>query len=388
MRSSPEQRLRDLLDAAPDAILEVDQQGRILLLNGMTEKLFGYSREELVGQPVELLIPENLRARHAHHRHDYYASPATRPMGSGLSLEGKRKDGSCFPVEISLSPVKSGEGLGVTAIIRDITERRKAEERYRSIQEKYTQELQFRNREVERADRLKTEFLSSVSHELRTPLHTIIGFSELLAEQLKGPLNEDQQRFVGHIHRDSMHLLELINQILDLSKIEAGRLELESENFALPGVIDEVMSSIRPLGEAKSIQIVTELDSTITIAADRLRFKQILLNLLGNAVKFTPEEGRICVDAKPTGGFVEISVRDNGIGIPEEERETVFEKFHQVRKTTAMARHDGTGLGLAISKALVELHGGRIWVESQPSNGSRFVFTIPSAPAAARATMG
>ena len=156
MRSSPDQRLRDLLDAAPDAIIEVDADGKILLLNGMTEALFGYSREELLGQSVELLIPEELRAGHVSNRRHYLAQPLTRPMGSGLSLRGRRKDGSCFPVEISLSPVKSADGLGVTAIIRDISERKRAEEQFQAMQEKYTRELLARNEEIERADRLKS----------------------------------------------------------------------------------------------------------------------------------------------------------------------------------------------------------------------------------------
>jgi PAS domain S-box-containing protein len=378
MRSSPDQRLRDLLDAAPDAIIEVDADGKILLLNGMTEALFGYSREELLGQSVELLIPEELRAGHVSNRRHYLAQPLTRPMGSGLSLRGRRKDGSCFPVEISLSPVKSADGLGVTAIIRDISERKRAEEQFQAMQEKYTRELLARNEEIERADRLKSEFLSSVSHELRTPLHTIIGFSELLAEELKGPLNNDQRRFVGHIHRDSLHLLDLINQILDLSKIEAGRLELRRESFAVSHATEEVLSSIRPHGEAKAIRIDTNVDSAITIAADRLRFKQILLNLLSNAVKFTPENGRICVDGSHRDGCVEMSVSDNGVGIPTEQQEYVFDKFHQVQET-AKGASTGTGLGLAITKALVELHGGSIWLESQPGKGSRFAFRIPAA---------
>ena len=377
MQSSPDQRLRDLLDAAPDSIIEVDQGGHILLLNRMTEKLFGYQRDELVGQPVERLIPEDLRAMHVHNRTGYCARPLTRPMGSGLALQGRRKDGSCFPVEISLSPVKSGDGLGVTAIIRDTSERKHSEDQLRAIQEKYNLELQLRSQEIERADRLKSEFLSSVSHELRTPLHTIIGFSELLAEELKGPLNEDQKRFIGHIHRDSLHLLELINQILDLSKIEAGRLELRMETFAASGAVEEVLTSIRPQAEAKSIRIEADLGAGVTLAADRLRFKQILFNLLSNAVKFTPENGRIRVGASPCDGFVEIFVKDNGIGIPLEERELVFDKFHQVRRATDASR-GGTGLGLAITKALVEQHGGRIWLESEPGMGSHFKFTIPA----------
>ena len=233
-----DRRFRELLEAAPDAIMEVDREGRIVLLNVVTEKLFGYSREELLQRPVELLLPQELRGAHSGHRSEYWGNPSTRPMGSGLKLHGQRKDGTRFPVEISLSPVKSEDGFRVTAIIRDISEREQAEERLRSIQERYTRELadtnrelELRNLEIERANRLKSEFLASMSHELRTPLHTVIGFSELLGEEIEGPLNEKQKRFVGHIHQDSLHLLELINDILDLSKIEAGRLELRREPF-------------------------------------------------------------------------------------------------------------------------------------------------------------
>jgi len=216
-----ERRFRELLEAAPDAIIEVDRDGRIILLNRVTEKMFGYQREELIGKSVELLIPEELRPMHSGHRAHYWNHPQTRSMGSGLALQGQRRDGSRFPVEISLSPVYSEAGFRVTAIIRDTSERKQTEDRLRAIQERYTRELEQRNRQIERADRLKSEFLASMSHELRTPLHTIIGFSELLSEELEGPLNEKQQRFVGHIHKDSLHLLELINDVLDLSKIEA-----------------------------------------------------------------------------------------------------------------------------------------------------------------------
>ena len=378
-----ERRFRELLEAAPDAIIEVDREGRIVLLNRVTEKLFGYNREELLGQPVELLIPEDLRAMHVHHRARYWDHPLTRPMGSGLTLEGRRKDGSRFPVEISLSPVKSEDGFRVTAIIRDTSERKRAESQLRAIQETYTRELaatnrelEARNRAIERADRLKSEFLASMSHELRTPLHTVIGFSELLAEQLKGPLNEDQKRFVGHIHKDSIHLLELINDILDLSKIEAGRLELRSEVLDIATVLEEALSSIRPLGRAKSIEIETNVGVSVGIEADRVRFKQVLYNLLSNAVKFTPQGGRVCVDATLRDGVVEISVSDTGVGIPPQEHEAVFDKFHQVGATTKGVR-EGTGLGLAITKRLVEQHGGRIWLESEPGKGSRFTFTLP-----------
>jgi PAS domain S-box-containing protein len=378
-----EERFRELLEAAPDAIMQVDADGRIILLNRVTEDMFGYSRDELLGQPVEVLIPPEIHARHAEHRAQYRQHPMTRTMGSGLALEGIRKDGSRFPIEISLSPSASAEGFRVIAIIRDTTERRAAEDRLRRVREDYTRrlaetnaELEMTNRELERANRLKSEFLASMSHELRTPLHTIIGFSELLAEELEGPLNEKQHRFVQHIHKDSLHLLELINDVLDISKIEADRLELRPEAFDFTALVAESLASIRSLAEAKSHTLETALDIPAAVEADRLRIKQILVNLLSNAVKFTPEGGRIRVEARVQETFVVVSVSDTGIGIPPEEHEFIFDKFHQVGATTKGVR-EGTGLGLAITKRLVEQHGGRIWVQSQPQQGSTFLFTLP-----------
>jgi PAS domain S-box-containing protein len=378
-----EQRFRELLEAAPDAIMQVDAEGRIILLNRVAEDMFGYSRDELLGQPVEALIPKELHARHAEHRAHYRHHPMTRTMGSGLALEGIRKDGSRFPVEISLSPSVTEEGFRVTAIIRDTTERRTAEERLRKVREEYTQrlaetnaELAMTNRELERANRLKSEFLASMSHELRTPLHTIIGFSELLAEELEGPLNEKQQRFVQHIHTDSLHLLELINDVLDISKIEADRLELRPEAFDLTALVAESIASVRSLAEAKSHILETALDVPAALEADRLRIKQVLVNLLSNAIKFTPEGGRIRLEARVREPFVVVSVSDTGVGIPAAEHESIFDKFHQVGATTKGVR-EGTGLGLAITKRLVEQHGGSISVESEPQKGSTFLFTLP-----------
>lgn len=370
-----ERRFRELLEAAPDAIIEVDREGRIVLLNLVTEKLFGYSREELLGKPVEVLVPQAVRGAHVHHRDRYWSHPATRPMGSGIALEGCRKDGSRFPVEISLSPVRSEEGLRITAVIRDISERKRAEDQFRAMRENYTRELELRNREVERANQLKSEFLASMSHELRTPLHTVIGFAELLGEEIEGPLNDKQKRFIEHIHKDSMHLLELINDILDLSKIEAGRLKIKREALDVAFAVEEAVSSIRPAAAAKSIAVGIEVGPFPSVLADRVRVKQILFNLLSNAVKFTPENGKIGVEAHLRDEFVEISVSDTGIGIPAEQHEAVFDRFYQLGATTKGVR-EGTGLGLAITKALVEEHGGRIRVESEPGKGSRFTFTI------------
>ena len=386
-----DRRFRELLEAAPDAIFEVDSDGRIVLLNAVAENMFGYSRAELLGQPIELLIPSDLRGRHEQHRFGYWSHPTTRPMGSGLNLLAQKKDGARFPVEISLSAVKSEDSFRVSAIVRDVTDRKQTEQLIQALHDSFTrelsatnQQLELRNREVERANRLKSEFLASMSHELRTPLHTIIGFSELLSEQLEGPLNEKQKRFVNHIHHDSLHLLELINDILDLSKIEAGRLELHPEMFDAIAALEEVLSSIRALGAQKSIGIDNHVQGELTLYADRVRFKEILYNLLSNAVKFTPDGGRIWLEAALEAGSVSISVIDTGVGIPAEEHQSIFNKFHQAGPTTRGVR-EGTGLGLAITKRLVEQHGGRIGVESEPGHGSRFTFTLPLLFAAADA---
>ena len=379
----PEQRFRQLLDAAPDAILEVDGEGRIILMNQAAERSFGYRREELLGQPIEVLVPEGARARHAGNRHGYQQSPEIRLMGSGLELEAQRKDGSRFPVEISLSPVQYDGERRVTAIVRDVSERHRIQRKLHEVQEQHAREwaatnaqLEARNLEIERANRLKSEFLASMSHELRTPLHTIIGFSELLGEGLDGDLNATQKRFVEHIHRDSLHLLELINDILDLSKIEAGRLELRCVTFQLESALQEILATVRPQAAAKSQRLRVNAAEGLSLDADRVRFKEILYNLLSNAVKFTGEGGAISVAVSREGEFARISVEDTGMGIAPEQQAAVFDAFHQVGSTTKGIR-EGTGLGLAITRRLVEQHGGHLSLVSTVGKGSRFSFTIP-----------
>ena len=261
--SQAAQRLFLFLEAAPDAILEVDRKGRIVLANPEAERMFQRSQTELLGLSVEELVPQRVRGGHAAHRDRYAAHPVRRPMGRGLHLLGLRKDGSEFAVDINLSPLADAEGH-VLCVVRDVSERRAAEE-----------EIAMRTREVERANRLKSEFLASMSHELRTPLNTILGFSELLSEEGAGTLNEKQKRFVTHIQRDALHLLELINDILDLSKIEAGRLELHMEPFPMAVATAEVLTSIRPLAIAKNLALDGDIDTTLILQADRLRHKLI-----------------------------------------------------------------------------------------------------------------
>ncbi|HTM12064.1 MAG TPA: response regulator [Bryobacteraceae bacterium] len=381
-----ERRLSLLLESLPDAIFEVDADGCIVLANTEAEHMFGRSREELLGLQVEALIPERFLHHHVSHRARYSAHPVRRPMGAGLDLFALRKDGTEFAVDINLSPLEGVETGRVLCVIRDVSSRRATEEKIKVLNQNLERrsselaaanaELSQQNREVERANRLKSEFLASMSHELRTPLNTILGFSELLSEERAGVLNEKQKRFVTHIQRDAHHLLELINDILDLSKIEAGRLELRLESFAMAVAVAEVLTSIRPLAAAKNIAVDSDVDTSLMLQADRLRFKEILYNLLSNSIKFTPAGGRIWIESRVERGSVLFLVGDTGIGIAPQDQREIFESFRQASATTKGVR-EGTGLGLAITKRLVEHHGGRIWVESEPGKGSRFFFTLP-----------
>jgi PAS domain S-box-containing protein len=372
-----ERKFRELIEHAPDAILQVDTTGKIIVANNTAESMFGYTREELLGISVDLLVPEASRTAHPGLRKAFAAAGVARPIGEGLDLRARRKDGTEVPVEISLSPVKTEQGIYITAAIRDVTERKRVEAQIRLLEKGYLQELEGRKQEAERLNRLKSEFLASISHELRTPLHTIIGFSDLLAEENEGPLNKEQKRFLGHIHRDSEHLLALINDVLDFSRIEAGRLNLHAEVLPLGDAISEAVNAIRPYAEVKGIFMQRGADLNVKVSADPLRLRQILYNLLSNAVKFTAARGTISVGVAmvPNEQFVRITVSDTGIGIADEERAQIFDNFYQVGVTTEGVR-EGTGLGLPICKQLVEMHGGKIWVESQPGQGSQFHFTL------------
>src|SRR5262245_11040769 len=237
-------------------------------------------------------------------------------------------------------------------------------------------EIEQKSRELEAASRHKSEFLANMSHELRTPLNAVIGFSEVLSERIFGELNEKQEEYLKDIHASGHHLLSLINDILDLSRIEAGRMELDVADFDLPTAIDNALTLVRERATRRSIALRTTVDERLgQIQGDGRKIRQVLLNLLSNAIKFTQEGGWIEVRATPVNGFLEVAVSDTGVGIAPEDHEAVFEEFRQVG--TADKKVEGTGLGLALSRKFIELHGGKIWVNSQIGAGSTFTFTIP-----------
>jgi protein-histidine pros-kinase len=362
-----EAKFRDLLESTPDAIIMANESGRIVLANSQAEALFGYERGELLAQLVELLLPSRYRGGHVAHRSGYFGHPRTRSMGAGLELYGRRKGGSEFPVEISLSPLQTDEGMLVMSAIRDITDRKRIEH---TLQEK--------NAELERANQAKDRFLASMSHELRTPLNGIIGFAEFLSDGKPGPLNAKQHEYLIDILNSGRHLLHLINDMLDLVKVQAGKAELSVERFSLPEVISEVCAGVRPIAESKRIEIRVDVAPGLDfVTLDRQRFKQILYNLLSNALKFSEDGGHIGIDVAAQGqDRFRLAVSDDGIGIRAEDIGRLFTEFEQLDTGTAR-RFGGTGLGLALTRSLVALHGGEINVESAFGKGSTFRVTLP-----------
>ena len=369
-----ERRFRDLIENSPDAILQVNTEGTIVIANRTAESVFGYSPAELVGSNIDMLIPE-LRRSSLSGWQQAFANPGVpRSLGQGLDLYARRQDGTDFPVEISLNPLEVDGNVHVTAAIRDITERKRTEEQVRTLQESYMAELEARQKEAERLNRIKSDFMAGITHELRTPLHTILGFSELLREESEGPLNETQKSFLDHIRRDSEHLLRLINDVLDYSRIEAGGMHLHTESLSVAEAIFSAVSAIQPHADAKGITIEIEEVGELRVLADEMRLRQIFYNLLSNAVKFTPVGGRVMVNAVQEGAFIRFTVGDTGIGISLDEQSRIFERFYQVGHTIG-----GAGLGLAICRQLVQMQGGTIFVESEPEKGSRFHFTLHKA---------
>lgn len=485
---------RDLVDAAPDGLIVCNRRGRILLVNAETERIFGYARDELVGQQIDVLIPAAARPNHTRHVADYTGAPRLRPMGIGMELSGLRKDGGEFPVEISLAPIQTDRGLLVTAGIRDVSERRKLERenrranaylvsavdsvhdafalfderdrvvmvnsaarqllsgpdsggilglpfaelldkalragafdfsnetreslyarwlayhrapsgalevrtgtgRHLRVTETKTAEqgtvatiadvtddvlgaeaLRAARAAAEQASAAKSEFLSSMSHELRTPLNAILGFAQLLERDRKRPLDERQLERLGHVLRGGEHLLRLIDDVLDLSRIEAGRIAVSIEPVSVTAVIRDAVTTLEPMAARAGIAIeIDEWTGEPQVLADRTRLAQILMNYGSNAIKYGKSGGRVTFAVSVADlARVRIAVSDDGIGIPIDKQAKLFEPFQRAGQEAGPI--EGTGIGLAIAKRLAEMMRSRIGFTSEVGRGSEFWVEIP-----------
>ncbi len=362
-----EARFRDLLESTPDGIVMANPTGHIVIANSQAERLFGYDDGELRGRSVDMLLPERFRKAHVGHRSNYFLQPRKRSMGSGLDLAGLRKDGTEFPIEISLSPLRTEESAFVMSAIRDISERKRFE---KALQEK--------NLELANANQAKDRFLAGMSHELRTPLNAIIGFTGTLLMKLPGPLNDEQQKQLRTVQSSGRHLLALINDLLDVSKIEAGKVELAFEPVDCTALVGDVVATLRPQAGDKGLELTLHVpDQPAVLRTDRRALSQIVLNLVGNAIKFTERGGvRLSLIRNAAGGGAEIRVDDSGVGIPLAEQDKLFGAFTRVNSERAGAP-EGTGLGLHLSQKLAELLGGKIVFRSESGKGSTFSLILP-----------
>jgi len=380
-RRRAEEALRDsearkaaIFESTLDSIISIDHAGHIIEFNPQAERTFHYNRDEVLGRPMaELIIPPSLRERHHHALARYLATGEGSIVGKRIEITAMRSDGTEFPVELSLASISTKARPMFTAYIRDLTEQKKQEE----IRER-SRELEEQNLRIQEANRLKSEFLANMSHELRTPLNAVIGFAEIMVDGRAGPLNPDQKEYLSDILTSGQHLLQLINDVLDLAKIEAGKMELELETFSVKKVIDEVCSLMRPTASKRKIMIRTEVSAyNDAVTLDQRKFKQILYNLLSNAVKFSHDNGvvQVVLDLD-SNQKLELQVKDSGIGIKNEDLPRIFREFEQL-DSGATRQFPGTGLGLALTKRIVELHEGSITVHSEFGKGSTFTITIP-----------
>jgi PAS domain S-box-containing protein len=361
-----ENTFRNVLNAAPDGMLVVDEQGRIMMANVETEDLFGYTRDELMGEKVELLVPDRVRGHHKKHRADFWRAPSKRPMSQGLKLAGRRKDGVEVPVEIALSPLQTDTGQVIIVSIRDISERLR-----------FYEALDRKNIELERASRAKDHFLANMSHELRTPLTVILGFARTLKMKAAGKLNPMQEKQVAKIETNADHLLALLNELLDLAKIESGDAEISLEPVDLPAILKDVATSMQPAAKNKGLDLSVQTPRRLQLARSSGRIiRQILENLISNSIKYTDEGSvRVVVETESSIGRIEtrIHVIDTGIGIKPEHDEKLFQPFVRLDES---GPNNGTGLGLHLSRNMAKALGGQLVYESVYGEGSTFTLVL------------
>ncbi len=365
-----------------DAVLIIDTGHVMRFANPAAHETFGHAPGSLVGQPLSVLQPERMHHGHRAGVHRYMHDGSRHLDWRRSEVIGRHADGHEMPMEISFSELALGGERHFVGFLRDITHRKQAERALHEANEglerrvaERTQALTLANERLRELDRLKSEFLATMSHELRTPLNSIIGFTDLIRLGLSGPVTDEQKLQLGHVHHSGRHLLALINDVLDLSRIESGRMEVAVEAFDFAAVVAEVLAQLRPQAEAKGLRLLAELAPTLPLQGDRRKLYQVLLNLASNAVKFT-DSGAVTVRAEARGGRLHVAVQDSGPGIAEDQQALLFQAFRQLDGSLDR-RHEGTGLGLHLSRKLLRLMQGEIGVDSRPGAGAVFSFSLP-----------
>ena len=371
-RRQAEERLRVIVEAAPNAMIMMGEDGRIAMMNAQIEKLFGYPRTELLGQAIEMLVPERLRARHPGLRQGFFASPQARPMGAGRDLHGLCKDGSEVAIEIGLNPITTAEGRFVLASIIDITPRRQTEEEIRRINTELETRVKDRTAQLETANQELEGFAYSVAHDLRAPLRAVGGFSQILVESYQDTLDEEGKRLLRVVRTEAERMGVLIDALLSFSRL--GSQQIEVCDLDMTALARSSFEELTSPDAGRKTRL--ELQPLPPAQGEEALVRQVFVNLLSNAIKFTREreDATIEVGARSDSGQNVYYVKDNGVGFDDRYADKLFGVFQRLH---THSEFEGTGIGLALVHRIITRHGGRVWAESKLHEGATFYFTMP-----------